>query len=64
MARAELQAEYSRIAERLSGRIAVAMSGGVDSSTAAALLVEQGLEIVGLTMNLWTCSDPADTGGW
>lgn len=34
------------------GRVAVAMSGGVDSSVAAALLVEQGLEVVGVTMKL------------
>ena len=33
--------------------IAVAMSGGVDSSAAAALLVEQGYDIVGLSMQLW-----------
>ena len=33
--------------------IAVAMSGGVDSSTVAALLVRQGHNIVGLTMQLW-----------
>lgn len=32
---------------------AVAMSGGVDSSTAAALLCEAGREVVGLTMQLW-----------
>jgi tRNA-uridine 2-sulfurtransferase len=33
--------------------IAVAMSGGVDSSAVAALLKEQGEEIVGLSMQLW-----------
>ena len=35
------------------GRVAVAMSGGVDSSTVAALLQEQGREVIGLTMQLW-----------
>jgi tRNA-specific 2-thiouridylase len=33
--------------------IAVAMSGGVDSSTVAALLARQGRSVVGLTMQLW-----------
>jgi tRNA-specific 2-thiouridylase len=33
--------------------IAVAMSGGVDSSTVAAILSERGERIVGLTMQLW-----------
>ena len=33
--------------------IAVAMSGGVDSSTVAAMLVKQGRPIVGMTMQLW-----------
>lgn len=33
--------------------IAVAMSGGVDSSVAAAILKEQGHELVGFTMQLW-----------
>lgn len=34
-------------------RIVVAMSGGVDSSAAAAILKEQGHELVGFTMQLW-----------
>ena len=34
-------------------RVLVAMSGGVDSSSAAALLKEQGHELVGFTMQLW-----------
>ena len=34
-------------------KIAVAMSGGVDSSAAAALLKDQGHELVGFTMQLW-----------
>jgi tRNA-specific 2-thiouridylase len=34
-------------------KIAVAMSGGVDSSAAAALLRDQGHELVGFTMQLW-----------
>jgi tRNA-specific 2-thiouridylase len=33
--------------------IAVAMSGGVDSSTVAAMLVRDGRRVVGLTMQLW-----------
>jgi tRNA-specific 2-thiouridylase len=39
----------------MTGRdpIAVAMSGGVDSSTAAALLVQAGGSVVGLTLQLW-----------
>lgn len=35
------------------GRVLVAMSGGVDSSVAAALLVDQGFEVIGATMQVW-----------
>ncbi len=34
------------------------MSGGVDSSVAAALLVEQGYEVVGVTLRVWPWREP------
>lgn len=40
-------------------RIAVAMSGGVDSSVTALLLKEHGFDVVGVTMKLWKKSDDA-----
>jgi tRNA-uridine 2-sulfurtransferase len=44
-------------------RIAVAMSGGVDSSVAALLLKREGADVVGLSMHLWNHDrDGAGTG--
>jgi tRNA-specific 2-thiouridylase len=41
----------------MSERIAVAMSGGVDSSVAAALLAQQGHTLIGVTLKLQECHD-------
>lgn len=38
------------------GRIAVGLSGGVDSSATAALLLRQGHEVVGFTLKVWEAS--------
>lgn len=44
------------------GRVLVAMSGGVDSSVAAALLAEQGYELVGVTLHLWDAEGEQKVG--
>ncbi|MGH9222669.1 MAG: tRNA 2-thiouridine(34) synthase MnmA [Acidimicrobiales bacterium] len=41
-------------------RVLAAMSGGVDSSVAAALLLEQGHDVTGVTLKLW--ENPGDGG--
>jgi tRNA-uridine 2-sulfurtransferase len=44
-------------------RIVVAMSGGVDSSVAAALLAREGHEVIGLSMQLYDHAGRGDSGG-
>ena len=41
-------------------RVVVAMSGGVDSSVAAALLKERNFEVIGITMHIWEHSKNND----
>jgi len=45
--------ELKQNREAVAGRIVVAMSGGVDSSVTAALLAEQGHDVVGITLQLY-----------
>ena len=43
-------------------RYVIAMSGGVDSSAAAALLKEQGHEVLGITLRVWSYESRAQCG--
>jgi len=43
--------------ENKKKKVMIGMSGGVDSSVAAALLLEQGYEVVGVTLKLWAGED-------
>jgi tRNA-uridine 2-sulfurtransferase len=57
-----LNAEYFMTEKNKT--IAVAMSGGVDSSTVAAMLRAEGYNLVGLTMQLWNQRRLADKDGY
>ena len=43
-------------------RVIVAMSGGVDSAVAAARLVDEGYDVIGVTLHLWDYPDEGEAG--
>lgn len=57
---ASAAASSQRLAEPRSGRVLIAMSGGVDSAVAALLERERGADVLGVTLKLW--ADPETDG--
>lgn len=47
----------------MAERVLVAMSGGVDSSVAAARLLDEGFDVVGVTLHLWDYPDDGSVKG-
>ena len=45
----------------MAERVVVGMSGGVDSSVAAAMLVEEGYDVVGITLRVWPWREPDES---
>jgi len=54
---------HSQTSATQNKRVVVAMSGGVDSATAAVVLLDRGYQVIGMMMRLWAEEDAAGEGG-
>jgi len=62
-AKSPLSFEITLMMSGKKDRVVIGLSGGVDSSTAAALLLEQGYDVVGVTLKMWRndCADKSES---